>query len=64
MALHLCHWRRVGHRRRATTRHLPETQRFESLHQRSVDPTLHDDPAVHAHIVPNGSDCKWPSQFW
>lgn len=34
------------------TRHLPETRRFESLHERSIDPTLHDDPAVHAHIVP------------
>ncbi|MHB1130522.1 MAG: MFS transporter [Ilumatobacteraceae bacterium] len=34
------------------TRHLPETKRFESLHERSLDPTLHDDPAVHAHIVP------------
>ncbi len=34
------------------TRHLPETQRFQSLHERSLDPTLHDDPAVHAHIVP------------
>ncbi|MEK7292782.1 MAG: MFS transporter [Actinomycetota bacterium] len=35
-----------------STRHLPETQRFVSLHERSVDPTMHDDPAVHAHIVP------------
>lgn len=34
------------------TRHLPETQRFKSLQERSLDPTLHDDPAVHAHIVP------------
>lgn len=34
------------------TRHLPETQRFVSLHQRSLDPTRPDDPAVHAHILP------------
>ena len=34
------------------TRHLPETQRFESLHERSLNTTLHDDPAVHARIVP------------
>lgn len=34
------------------SRHLPETQRFESLHERTLDLTLRDDPAVHAHIVP------------
>lgn len=34
------------------TRHLPETQRFKSLRQRSLDPSRHNDPAVHAHIVP------------
>jgi predicted MFS family arabinose efflux permease len=34
------------------TRRLPETRRFESLRERSIDPTLHDDPAVHARIVP------------
>ena len=34
------------------TRRLPETRRFESLHERSHDPTLLDDPAVHARIIP------------
>lgn len=34
------------------TKYLPETQRFESLHERAIDPTLHDDAAVHAHIDP------------
>ncbi|MEO8163212.1 MAG: MFS transporter [Ilumatobacteraceae bacterium] len=34
------------------TRRLPETQRFESLHERSLDSSSNDDPAVHAHIVP------------
>ncbi len=34
------------------TRRLPETRRFESLHERSLDSSLRDDPSVHAHIVP------------
>lgn len=34
------------------TRRLPETRRFESLHERSLDLSLRDDPSVHAHIVP------------
>jgi YNFM family putative membrane transporter len=35
------------------TRHLPETGRFESLRERSLNSTLHHDPAVHARIVPH-----------
>lgn len=34
------------------TRYLPETRRFESLHERAIDSSLNDDAAVHAHIVP------------
>lgn len=34
------------------TRRLPETRRFESLHERSLSSTDSDDPAVHSHIVP------------
>jgi len=33
-------------------RHLPETTRFESLRERTLDPTQRDDPSVHARIMP------------